>query len=202
MKLYQVALRHHSEGWRSLEKALDAYKALFASEVFKYPESQSEFRRAELHRSIDGYEKVFYDDSEPLETQVRELTDQAPNTLPQILHLSYKNYGQFLLDCARHSFHVDPDDVFLSHAPSGSVQGPLECFAEALDKDDTDLDLWRRSSSVAQLAGSKRIARFCLESMLGGDNEGSGSMIAAPAGPEEWYAQQQLHEVMSILDER
>ena len=31
-------------------------------------------------------------------TQSTGAADSAPNTLPQILHLSYKNHGQFLLE--------------------------------------------------------------------------------------------------------
>jgi hypothetical protein len=71
---------------------------------------------------------------------------------------------------------------------------PLRYFAEALDKDDADLDLWSRTSSVAALVGSSRITRYCLEAVLDGDDEGLDSILRLP-GLEEGFAGQQLREV-------
>lgn len=39
LKLYQIALKYHSEGPQSFMKTADAYKALFDSDIFKYNES-------------------------------------------------------------------------------------------------------------------------------------------------------------------
>ena len=39
LKLYQTALKLHSEGPASFDKTAAAYKALFDSDIFKYAES-------------------------------------------------------------------------------------------------------------------------------------------------------------------
>src|SRR5437588_11793468 len=53
-KLYQNALRLHSQGPQYRTEASDAYRELFQSEVFKYPEVVSEFARDELDTVPDS----------------------------------------------------------------------------------------------------------------------------------------------------
>ncbi|KAK8169687.1 hypothetical protein IWX90DRAFT_470860 [Phyllosticta citrichinensis] len=189
LKLYQTALKYHSEGPRSFSQAAEAYKALFESEIFNYTESLSEFRRSALHGDPD-FDLLFQEDFDAGPVQAAGGADSAPNTLPQILHLSYKNHGQFLLEALHHELGTSQ--------LSSSSDAPLQLFAEALDKDDTDLDLWSRAASVAALAGSSRITRFCLEAVLEGDDEGLDSIMRLP-GLEEGFAGQQLRELVEKL---
>ncbi|KAK7552117.1 hypothetical protein IWX49DRAFT_167783 [Phyllosticta citricarpa] len=192
LKLYQTALKYHSEGPRSFAQAAEAYKALFESEIFNYTESLSEFRRSALHGDPD-FDLLFQEDFDAGPVQTAGGADSAPNTLPQILHLSYKNHGQFLLEALHHELGTSQ--------LSSSTHAPLQFFAEALDKDDTDLDLWSRAASVAALAGSSRIARFCLEAVLEGDDEGLDSIMRLP-GLEEGFAGQQLRELVEKLKDQ
>ncbi|KAF2144858.1 uncharacterized protein K452DRAFT_305824 [Aplosporella prunicola CBS 121167] len=206
LKLYQTALKLHSEGPSSFDAAAHAYKALFESDIFKYPESLSEYRRIEVHGEIDYDALLYQEDYDAGPVQLVGATDSAPNTLPQILHLSYKNHGQFILELLKHRLeehHTRAENTFSSLGPAEAAaiaEGPLSYFAEALDKDDTDLDLWSRSSSVAALAGSDRIARFCLEAVLEGDDEGLGSILRIP-GLEEGFAGVQLRELVQTLQD-
>ncbi|KAF2398501.1 hypothetical protein EJ06DRAFT_497229 [Trichodelitschia bisporula] len=190
LKLYQTALKYHIEGPRSFDKAAEAYKELFESEIFKYIESQSEFRREEVDGAIEGLEDFsqILVDVDPV--QLVTSGESAPNTLPQILHLSYKSYGQFLLDQLPHSL-----DRITSRAKE-----PLNNFAEALDKDDTDLELWRNAATVASIVGSVRIARYCLESMLDTEEEGMETALGIPA-IEELYAKEKLEVLVKAVQD-
>ncbi|EKG20009.1 Tetratricopeptide-like helical [Macrophomina phaseolina MS6] len=201
LKLYQTALKYHSEGPKSYPAAIQAYKALFESDIFKYPESLSEYRRSELNGDPD-YDFIFQDDYEAGPTQLPGTADSAPNTLPQILHLSYKNHGQFMLEVVQHSLRERQDTLLALDAAASAtaVDVPLRYFAEALDKDDSDLDLWTRTASVAALTGSSRITRFCLEAVLDGDDEGLDSILRIP-GLEEGFAGQQLRELVEKLQD-
>ncbi|KAL0265189.1 Histone transcription regulator 3 [Diplodia seriata] len=201
LKLYQTALKYHSEGPKSYRDAIEAYKALFDSDIFKYAESLSEYRRSELHGDPD-YDFMFQEDHEAGPAQLGGAADSAPNTLPQILHLSYKNHGQFMLEVVEHSLRERQQALLVldAAASTAAVDVPLRYFAEALDKDDSDLDLWARTASVAALTGSSRITRFCLEAVLDGDDEGLDSIMRLP-GLEEGFAGQQLRELVEKLQD-
>lgn len=159
MKLYQAALKYHAEGPASFQRALDAYTQLFQSEIFKYPESQSQLRRQELYVSEQDDDDVFVDDFASGPVQLVATGESAPNTLPQILHLAYKNHGQLVLDMlqAKVKDAVGMNAEELRRNARVVARGALVYFAEALDKDDMDLDLWGRSASVAALIGSGRV---------------------------------------------
>jgi tetratricopeptide (TPR) repeat protein len=197
LKLYQTALKLHSEGPQSFERAAEAYKALFESEIFKYQESLSEYKRHELF----GDELVFdsiLDDFDAGPVQAAGGTESAPNTLPQLLHLSYKNHGQFILETMQH--WANQHGIPLQQDSPGHVVSALSNFAEALDKEDTDLDLWLRTASVAAMLGSSRIARFCLEAVLDGNDEAYASLLRLP-GLEEGFAGHQLRELVRKLED-
>jgi hypothetical protein len=195
LKLYQTALRYHSEGPRSFQKARQAYLELLKSEIFTYSESLSEFRRWE---TLPEYDELLQQTFDPVAQTVLVAGDNAPNTLPQILHLSYKNYAQFMLDLLCNSVEESlahpREDGSTRNEEVRSANNPLKLFAEALDKDDTDLDIWRRSARVSMWAGSYRIARFCLEAVLDGEQEGLESIFDAP-GIDEMLA---LHELQDL----
>jgi len=205
LKLYQSALKYHSEGPVAYDDALKAYNELFESDIFKYPESQSELRRTELFGDAPEYDILLLQEQvDAGEPQLTVPVDTTPNTLQQILHLAYKNHGQFLLDYLLHNVKTfiaqhpaeKPDQAQLAQA----AKQPLEYFAEALDKDDADLDLWRSTSSVAAIVGSVRIARYCLESVLDGDEEGLDSVLNLP-GVEEAFALQKLRDLVQKLND-
>ncbi|KAK5129708.1 hypothetical protein LTR08_002952 [Meristemomyces frigidus] len=205
LKLYQTALKYHSEGPASLDKAAEAYHQLFESEIFRYPESQSELRRIELYGPLvtvddedgallDGYE-VPSGDNAVAATADLEL---GPSSLPQILHLAHKNYAQFKLEYL--SARLDTVNSTLKHILTEAAAA-LEHFVQALDKDDSDLDLWRRTAAVGGMLESKRVARFCLEAVLEGDDEGLNGVLSLP-GLEEGLAGEQLRELVGKLDDR
>jgi hypothetical protein len=77
----------------------------------------------------------------------------------------------------------------------------LDHFMAALDKDDTDLDLWRRTASVGEMLDSKRVARFCLEAVLEGDDESLGDMLSLP-GLEQSLAGEQLRGLIATLEDQ
>lgn len=194
LKLYQTALRYHAKGPASYGEAAEAYQQLFNSEIFKYPESQTELQRIELYGPAADDDSL-WDDVLPGVGLVTAGLDTGPSTLPQILHLAHKNYAQFKLDSLSEkfdSFNVTLQQVFVD------AKAALDHFVHALDNDDTDLELWRHTASVGQVLDSERIARFCLESVLEGDDEGLGSGFSLP-GLEEGFAGDQLRELVARL---
>ncbi|KAI4728766.1 hypothetical protein E4T49_03454 [Aureobasidium sp. EXF-10728] len=197
LKLYQTALKFHSDGPPSYAQAAEAYRALFESDIFKYPESQQELNRLELY----GLQPEADDYFDHHQEHVVPTGENAPSTLPQIIHLAYKNHGQFLLESLQYELLHSTQDVQLNtkHILKASAAA-LECFVEAIDKDDTDLDLWRRSAAVGEMLGSHRIARFCLEAVLDDDAQGLDSVLSIP-GISETLAGLQLRELVAKLQD-
>ena len=203
MKLYQSALKYHSEGPASYDKAATAYKELFDSDVFKYPESQSELRRQETYGESFDFDELLQHVESAAAPVVSTAADAAPNTLPQVLHLAYKNHGHFLLDALQNrveagAAHSDPAEI-RSEIRAGT-KVPLNYLAEALDKDDGDIDLWRSTASVARLVGSTRIERYCLEAVLDGDEDGLDGALRLP-NIEEAFAAEKLGELVGNLQD-
>ena len=210
MKLYQTALKLHSQGPSFYGQAAEAYDALFRSEIFTYPESLSESKRNEL------FGDLFVDDDDDQEndaivgsTAVPPAgTDGAPSTLPQILYLSYKNHGQFLLDCLKSKAGTaagslegnDPSVPFNTTATASTASASLVLFSEALEKDDTDVELWRRISRISGSLGSRRTARFCLEAVL--DTDGGGpDALPEPLSLEEAFAREDLEDLIGKIED-
>ncbi|KAJ4982810.1 Histone transcription regulator 3-like protein [Stagonosporopsis vannaccii] len=198
LKLYQAALKSHSEGPQSFGKTAAAYKALFDSDIFKYSESLSEYKRHELFGDTLVFDSILEDDFDAGPAQSAGAADSAPNTLPQILHLSYKNHGQFLLESMQHA--VAQHGGAPSVDAGDNTRGALSYFAEALDKEDTDLDLWLRAASVAAMLGSTRLTRYCLEAVMDGSDELWESLLRLP-GLEEGLAGQQLRQLVAKLED-
>lgn len=196
LKLYQIALRFHSEGPESFEKAAIAYEQLFESEIFKYPESQTELQRIELYGAAPEIETIWDDVALGTVTAANSL-DTGPSTLPQVLHLSHKNYAQFKLDALEAKFDVL--NVTLNQIVADALSA-LDHFVQALDKDDSDIDLWRRAASVGEILDSKRVARYCLESVLDGDDEGLIGILSLP-GLEEGSAGEKLRELVGEMQD-
>ena len=185
--------------------AKSAYDALFSSEIFTYPESLSDSKRLEIYGDA-----ILEDEDEetgllPEPVGPAGGSDVAANTLPKILYLSFKNHGQLLLDCLayqvtsnqngpRTAIEVMQDD---RRATARTIVG---LFTEALERDDTDLDLWRRTSRISALLKSQRISRFCLESVL--DNEKEDATFSEPLSLEGIAALDELTDIVETIDDR
>lgn len=207
MKLYQNALKLHSQGPAFYDEAEAAYKELLSSEVFSYAESLSESRWLELYGDVDLIEDI--DDEDVVAELPSAITgsEGAPSTLPQILYLAYKNHGQFRLDRLKEQLsEIEQDlranDRLRSSDPLAKAASlGLQHLAEALDRDEGDLELWRKVARVGQYLGGQRIARFCLETVI--DNEESDPRATEePLSLEKAFAREQLSPLLaSISDE-
>ncbi|PSK55866.1 hypothetical protein B9Z65_4744 [Elsinoe australis] len=206
LKLYQNALKYHAEGPGSYSEAAQAYKELFESEIFKYPESQSELRRIELYGpSVEQDQWLDL----PVGNFVAPLLpgENAPSTLPQIIHLAHKNYGDFILDSLKHrARRTSHEQVTLGWTDiRDAATSALDHFVEALDKDESDNDVWRQSSTIGTILNSRRIARFCLEAILEGEDDALNDLLAFPGFDQSAAAQdlldivRQLHDTLSLL---
>ncbi|KAF4552230.1 Hypothetical protein D9617_10g072110 [Elsinoe fawcettii] len=199
LKLYQYALKFHSDGPSSYSDAAAAYRELFDSDIFKYPESLSELRKIELFGPSAGHEQ--WSDL-PAGEAVLALPagDNAPSTLPQILHLAHKNYGEFILDSLRHQHRsLSPRNKTLSWSEiRAAATSALDHFVEALDKDESDNDVWKQGSRVGSILNSRRIARFCLEAILEGEDDALNELLAFP-GFEQGEASQDLYRIATDL---
>ena len=205
MKLYQNALKLHSLGPQYYDAAENAYNELFRSEIFTWEESLSETQAIERYNNTIDSD----DDSEvaltPTLTVAVTGADGTPSSLPQILYLAYKNHGQFLLDRLRdHLSRVERDirsDRSI-HGISSLLDVPLSLkfFVEALDKDDSDLELWRLVSRIGNFLGSHRIARFCLEALFDGES-GTFDAWTEPFGLEVAFAKEQLRPLLEDLED-
>ncbi|EZG04975.1 hypothetical protein H106_05223 [Trichophyton rubrum CBS 735.88] len=163
LKLYQTALKLHSLGPKHYKEAAEAYDALFKSEIFKLPQ----YTDLGADISDDGFiEEV--DEPSAVSVAAVDETETAASALPQTLYLSYKNYGQFLLDTVRYAWEQGGD--IADTAPS--TESAIRHFADALERDDTDLELWRKCARVGDALRSHRISRFCLESVFEGNGDG------------------------------
>ena len=205
LKLYQNALKLHSQGPDFYDEAEDAYNELFRSEIFTYPESLSEAQRFETYGAVEDLDDNSEEDILPATTTQVTGVDVAPNSLPQILYLAFKNHGQFQLDRLKARLSRIEEDIG-DHATTpypifSTAASSLKLFVEALDRDDTDLELWRQVARIAGLLSSPRIARFCLESVVDTD-ESDYDHWAEPQGLEESLASEQLRNFLKILDDQ
>lgn len=203
LKLYQNALKLHSQGPSYFGEAEAAYKALFKSEIFSYPESIS------LSKQIDTIEdNEDFDAIGGLDTGTVDLpavgADEAPNTLNQILYLAYKNRGQYLLDWLKHELlrirkgNTEVQDAELHKTIRQNVVASLFSLVEAVHRDETDTHLWRLISRLSYFLRSKRTARFCLEAILD-SGDADDDIRPEPQGLEEIFAAEQLKVLLREL---
>lgn len=195
LKLYQNALRLHSQGPAFYAEAEQAYQALAESDVFKYPEALSDYRRDEIFdRALPGALEPAYDSI--------ELTDASSSTLVQLINLAYKNQGQFTLDALKQEISTATQangsevksDIITKTAKA------MKLFAGSLERDDTDLELWRKAARIGAALQSRRLSRFCLESVLEGDN-GEIDDDVNQLGLEEAFAFEDLRKLYRIIDD-
>ena len=204
LKLYQNALKLHSQGSDFFAEAEAAYDELFASEIFKYPESLSEEKWLEIYGDADLDEDA--NEVGPDVSLPAAALDTNPNSLPQILYLAHKNFGQFRLDKLK--YRLSRLEIELLDKRASKVNGEinqaantgLEHLAEALGRDDSDLELWRRVSRLSEYLGSHRLARFCLESVL---DEVEDSLVEEPdfSNLEHRFAAERLRHILQKLQD-
>ena len=195
MKHYQNALKLHSQGPRYYEEAASAYKTLFASEIFTYPESVTNFQQNSLHDDVDEDDDFFDGIDQAVAVLPTAGANETPSTLPQILYLAHKNYGQFQLDQLKVKLlrsNLKPEEI------RSAVLAGLHHLVEATDKDDTDLQLWRLVAKLCDFLGSKRAARYCLEAALETD-DGNYDPWPEPQGLDESLAAEQLQHLLTEL---
>ncbi|KAK0100169.1 Histone transcription regulator 3 [Cadophora gregata] len=193
LKLYQVALKLHSQGPEHYSDAAQAYTNLFKSDIFTYPESETEFLRLDKNPDLE-----FTEASHALGLDIAAAVAEAsPSTLPQILYLSYKNHGQFILDCVKGRLRHEPlTDGALDYQAKAAVDN----FALALASDESDTELWRRAARIGAMLGSRRIARYCLEAAVEVDDDPTVAEVD-PMSLEEGFAGEQLKQQLDVLSD-
>ena len=208
LKLYQVALKLHSQGPSFYDEADLAYRNLFASEIFSYPESLPDSQRLGAFRDVGTYAENIEEPAIAIAAPATTGSDGAPSTLPQILYLSFKNHAQFHLDRLKyyilqngvdnHPGHTEGSIHFKELANTASYS--LRLFTEALDRDQTDLELWRLVSRIGEFLGSTRIARFCLEAVLDTDRRFFDSWMGPPS-LDQIFAAEQLRTLLQVSED-
>ncbi|OJD27178.1 hypothetical protein ACJ73_01434 [Blastomyces percursus] len=204
LKLYHNALKLHSQGPQFYDQASEAYGTLFQSEIFNYPESISEYKRSQLDGPETQHEiflvEVAAESAAPLDA-----SDTVSSALPQTLYLSHRNRGQFMLDYLRHllrSKQSKADDSNKSFIDVSAASGSaIRSFAEALERDDTDLELWRKCARIGDALQSNRLTRFCLESVLEGGDDGVDDGFEQ-LGLEQAFAAEDLRKILDVLSDK
>ncbi|KAI4166349.1 MAG: hypothetical protein LQ342_000239 [Letrouitia transgressa] len=207
LKLYQNALKLHSQGPQYFEEAEAAYKSLFQSEIFTYLESLSDHQRSELYGLPEDDWIEVEDPLAAVAVAPTAGTDATPSTLPQILYLSYKNHALFLLDQLKYQLPTEGNEVArvlqeprATKNNSQTLTSSLKLFVEALNRDETDIEVWRFVSRIGESLGSTRIARFCLEAVLDTD-EISKDAWPEPLGLQEAFVVERLQELLQRLQD-
>ena len=201
LKTYHHALKLHSQGPDSYDEAEAAYKELFKSEIFNYPEASSYSKQLELYGDDQSSEE---EGQSSLTPDPSNHHDGASSSLPQILYLAYRNHAQLILDVVQHRLKglgvqqlngIDSDTESWIYGP---LTRSLSLMVEAIARDETDLFLWRQISRISRYLGSNAVARFCLEAVL---DTGDQAPIAWPEPPsiEGLFAAQYLKEVLCGL---
>ncbi|KAJ5749207.1 uncharacterized protein N7511_010903 [Penicillium nucicola] len=197
LKLYHGALKLHAQGPAFYSQAAEAYEALLNSEIFKYPESISDFKRGAFE---DAQTQETSDEAaEPIgEFNVNDST----SSLFQTLYLSYKNHGKYILDAAQESIQTAPKTPESERESKKTLteasRKALQSFGDALERDDSDLNLWRQSARLSSALQSHRLSRYCLESVLA-DDDNRLELRAEQLGLEEIFAEQRLRSTLEAL---
>ncbi|KAI1504519.1 hypothetical protein F5X99DRAFT_18192 [Biscogniauxia marginata] len=201
LKRFQVALKLHAQGPQHYEEASAAYEFLFQSDIFKYPESTSEFERAERHSDARQL-PLDITLAQDLDVAQADL-DGSGSSLPQTLYLAFKNHGQFALDEIRHQARTrggDATSILEDKKVLAQAQKALHEFSAALDQDPSDAELWRRAARVAAFLSSARISRYCLEAAIELDDDPAIDEVEPPS-LAEGFAGEQLKSLLRVLSD-
>ncbi|KAI4864195.1 hypothetical protein F4820DRAFT_346149 [Hypoxylon rubiginosum] len=200
LKRFQTALKLHAQGPKHYEDASLAYDSLLDSDIFRYPESITDFERAERQsdpRNL-GPDVSF---SQPLDVAQEDI-DGSGSSLPQTLYLAYKNHGQFALDRIKYLVKTEGEaaPVLEDKQVLASAQKALYEFSTALDFDPSDAELWRRAARVAAFLNSPRISRYCLEAAIELDDDPAVEEVEPPT-LAEGFAGEQLKKQLQVLSD-
>ncbi|KAJ5643647.1 Tetratricopeptide-like helical [Penicillium longicatenatum] len=197
LKLYQNALKLHSQGPEFYAQAAEAYDSLLKSDIFKYPESISDFKRA---ADLDTQAAAVIDESP--DTIAEFNVNDSTSSLFQTLYLSYKNYGKYVLDSLHEYLRTAPQNSETVEntaiKTTEASRKALGSFADALERDDTDLNLWRQSARLSSALESYRLNRFCLESVLA-DDDNRLEIRSEQLGLEEIFSEERLRATLTSL---
>ncbi|KAI1810405.1 hypothetical protein GGS20DRAFT_567675 [Poronia punctata] len=199
LKRFQAALKLHSHGPKYYEEARAAYVDLFQSEIFRLPESVTDFERTEKQaQAPDLTAQLTFPSA--LDVAQPDI-DSAASSLPQTLYLAYKNHGQFVLDGIRHKAktHAGDDSALLrDERVLDQARKALDEFSTSLDHDPSDAELWRRAARVAAFLSSARINRYCLEAAIELDDDPAVEEVDPPS-LAEGFAGEQLKAQLQVL---
>ena len=201
LKLFQNALKLHAQGPRFFDEASDAYNALFESEIFRYPESKTEYERTE--ERPDGTLVVEPTLAQGLDVGSADV-DGIASTLPQTLYLSFKNHGQFIVDRIKHKARASKQGSEFNYEDptiQNDAKKALDEFSAALDFDPSDADLWRKTAKVAAFLKSARISRYSLEAAVELDDDPAVTDFEPPS-LAEGFAGEQLKRQLDVLDDK
>ncbi|KAL3482341.1 hypothetical protein BJX99DRAFT_216854 [Aspergillus californicus] len=205
VKLYQNALKLHSQGPSFYPEAAGAYETLLKSEIFNYPESTSDYQRVASELQLGPTSNDVPVESAAVVLNDYAINDSISSTLQQTIFLSYKNHGQFKLDTLRallqNTSNRSEDLPELSPIIAERSNIALTSFAEALERDDTDLNLWRQSARLSSALQSYRLTRFCFESVLA-DDDNRLEVWGDQLGLEETFAEERLRETLQSVQDR
>ncbi|KAJ0114614.1 hypothetical protein J7T55_004858 [Diaporthe amygdali] len=200
LKLFQNALKLHAQGPQFFDEASEAYDSLFLSDIFKLPESTTEYERTERQQNpFVPLESTFGTGLDVTGTD----PDGSAASLPQALFLSHKNHGQFLLDRIKHKSKPtgsSSDSVFEEPEVIANARKALDDFTAALDRDPSDAELWRRTARTAAFLDSTRMSRYCLEAAIELDDD-PALVEAEPPSLAEGFAGEQLKDHLQILSD-
>jgi hypothetical protein len=201
LKLYHSALKLHAQGPEYYPQAADAYEALLNSEIFNYPESVSEFQRS----AFDDAQAQEISDEVATESIADYNVNDSASSLFQVLYLSYKNHGKFVLDSVQDSMQRIPSSPETAQEAQTKLKEAsttaLRSFGDALERDDSDLNLWRQSARLSGALNSYRLSRYCLESVLA-DDDNRLELRSEQLGIEEIFAEQRLRSTLQSLFDR
>ncbi|AEO66467.1 42b1bfd2-49fe-4aee-8734-5d7cc85c5285 [Thermothielavioides terrestris] len=198
LRLFHTALKLHAQGPRFFDQAADAFDALFKSEIFKYPESKTDYERAEAGQDGALAAEPAFAQGLPV---VGADVDGIGSSLPQALFLSYKNHGQFVMDRIKHKASAVPSNkeaFFADAAVEQDARRALDDFCAALDRDPSDAELWRKTARVAAFLRSARISRYSLEAAIELDDDPAVDEVEPPS-LAEGFAGVQLKQHLEIL---
>ncbi|KAI8956304.1 hypothetical protein F4801DRAFT_11144 [Xylaria longipes] len=202
LKRFQTALKLHAQGPEHYQEAAAAYDHLFQSEIFRLPESATEFDRAEGH--ADGRDLSAHLAFPHTLDVTQPDIDGGASSLPQTLYLAYKNHGQFVLDCIRHKAkvsRVDGSSLLDDEQTLAQAQRALDEYSAALDQDPSDAELWRRAARIAAFLNGVRISRYCLEAAIELDDDPAVDEVEPPS-LAEGFAGEQLKQQLQVLSDQ
>ncbi|KAI1747422.1 hypothetical protein F4782DRAFT_425269 [Xylaria castorea] len=202
LKRFQTALKLHAQGPDHYQDAAAAYDYLFQSEIFRLPESTTEFDRTERH--ADGRDLSAHLAFPHALDVAQPDIDGGASSLPQTLYLAYKNHGQFALDVIRHQVkvsRVDGSSLLDDKQTLAHAQKALNEYSAALDQDPSDAELWRKAARVAAFLNGARISRYCLEAAIELDDDPAVDEVEPPS-LAEGFAGEQLKQQLQVLSDR